>query len=234
MVIMNKVAICSLFRDNAADVRRTFIERARWQLDRKQVLHICIEGDSKDDTYEQLKKVNGFRTIVEKIDQGTPKIGSFAEPGRLQALAQLWNRALDIAVMEKAHYTWILDSDITVGPDVISKMILRDKHVISPMLYFEKSVFFRDSWAYHKDGINFINRSPYHRCYKNNQLFEVDGVGCAFMKYEVLAKGARCGNEEVRSLCQNIKELGFQIWVDPLLAIYHPREGQHIPPSHER
>ncbi len=233
-MFMNKVAICSLFRDNATDVRRTFIERARWQLDGKQVLHICIEGDSKDDTYEQLKKVNGFRTIVEKIDQGTQKIGSFAESGRLKALAQLWNRALDIAAMEKAHYTWILDSDISVGPDVVPKMILRNKHVISPMFYFENSVFFRDSWAYHKDGVNFINRYPYHSCHKNNQPFEVDGVGCLFMKYEVLAKGVRCDDEEVRGLSRAIKTLGFKIWMDPNLAIYHPREGQHIPPSHER
>ncbi len=230
---MNKLAICSLFRDNIADVRRTFIERAKWQIDGKQVLHICIEGDSKDGTFEELKKVNGFRTIVEKIDQGTQKIGSFAEPSRLHALAKLWNRALDIATMEKAHYVWILDSDISVGPEVVQKLMLRDKHVISPMFYFENSVFFRDTWAYHKDGVNFINRYPYHSCHENNRLFEVDGVGCPLMKYEVFSK-VRCDENEVRGLSQAIKNTGYKIWMDPLLAIYHPREDQQIPSSHER
>lgn len=231
---MTKLAVISLFRDNIGDVRRTFVERARWGLDQKKVLHICIEGDSRDGTHEELKKVNGFRTIVEKIDQGTEKIGSFAEKGRLQALAQLWNRGLDIAVCEKAHYTLMLDSDITVPPDVLPKLITHGKDVISPMFFFEKSVFFRDTWAYHQGDIDFINRYPYHRAYKNNKLFEVDGVGVPLMKYEVLLRGARCDDNEVRGLSQKIKELGYKIWMDPAVAVYHPRLGQEIPKTHEK
>lgn len=231
---MNKLAVISLFRDNSADVRRTFTERMRWGLEQKSVLHICIEGDSQDDTYEQLQKVSSFRTIVEKIDQGTNKIGSFAESGRLQALAKLWNRGLDIAAAEKAHFTFILDSDITVSPGVLPALIQHNKDVISPMFYFENSIFFRDTWAYHKDGVDFINRHPYHRCHTNNRLFEVDGVGCPLMKYEVLARGARCDDNEVRGLSKAIKELGYKIWMDPKLAIYHPRLGQQIPANHER
>lgn len=231
---MNKLAVISLFRDNVADVRRAFVERARWQFDQKSIVHICIEGDSKDDTYEELKRVNGFRTIVEKVDQGTQKIGSYAEKGRLQALADLWNRGLDIAVNEKAHHTIILDSDITVPPEVIPRLIAHDKDVISPMFFFEKSVFFRDTWAYHKNNTDFINRYPYHPCYKNNILFEVDGIGVHLMKFEVLRRGARCDHNEVRGLSQKIKELGYEIWMDPKLAIYHPRLGQNIPHTHER
>ncbi len=231
---MNKIAICSLFRDNASDIQRTFYDRARWSYDKQKIIHICIEGDSNDDTYEQLNKINGFKTIVEKIDQGTQKYGSVAEPARLKALAVLWNHALDIAVAEKAHYTFLLDSDITVGSSVLPKLIEHDKDVISPMFYFENSVFFRDSWAYHKDGDNFINRYPYHKCFKNNQLFEVDGVGCPLMKYAVLARGARCDDEEVRGLSASIKNLGYKIYVDPKISIYHPRNGQVIPSSHEK
>lgn len=231
---MITLAVCSLFRNNVADVKRTFHERGTWQIKGKNVLHICIEGDSEDGTYEELKKVAGFNTVVEKIDQGTKRIGSFAEPARLKALAQLWNRALDIAQAEKAHYTFLLDSDITVPPSVLPKLMAHDKHVVAPMLYFEKSVFFRDTWAYHKDGANFLNRYPYHKAYLNNKLFEVDGVGCPLMKYEVLAKGARCDDEEVKGLSQNILNLGYKIFVDPHLGIYHPRHGQWVPESHER
>lgn len=231
---MNKLAVISLFRDNADDVRRTFIERARWQFDQKKILHICIEGDSKDGTYEELRKVNGFRTVIEKIDQGTGKIGSFAEKGRLQALAALWNRGLDIAVCEKAHHAIILDSDISVPPDVIPRLIAHDKDVISPMFFFEKSVFFRDTWAYHKGGVDFINRYPYHSCHQNNRLFEVDGIGVHLMKYEVMLRGARCDDNEVRGLSRKIKELGYKIWMDPATAVYHPRLGQEIPATHER
>ncbi len=231
---MNKLAVISLFRDNVDDVQRCFLERVRWQFDQKQILHICIEGDSKDGTYEALKKVNGFRTIVEKIDQGTEKIGSYAEKGRLEALAALWNRGLDIAVAEKAHHTIILDSDITVQPNVIRRLLGHGKEVISPMFFFEKSIFFRDTWAYHKDGVDFINRYPYHSCHKNNVLFEVDGIGIHLMKYEVLRSGARCDHNEVRGLSQKIKELGYKIWIDPGVAVYHPRLGQDVPRTHER
>lgn len=232
---MSKIAICSLFRDNESDVLRTFLERAQWQYDAKKIVHICIEGDSIDGTYEQLRKINGFRTILEKIDQGTVKIGSFAEPSRLKALAQLWNRALDIAVDEKADYTFILDSDITVPSNTISKLVSCGKDVVAPMLFFQNSRFFRDCWGYHKDGNDFVNKPPYHKAYMSchGKLFEVDGVGCPFIKYEVLRRGARCDDEEVRGLSRAFKTLGYKIWVDPTLGIYHPRNGQEIPPPHE-
>ena len=231
---MYRLAICSLFRDNVADVRRTFIERSRWQYDKDRILHICIEGDSKDGTYEALKAIDRKNVIVEKVDQGTVKIGSFAEPGRLKALAQLWNRAFEIALERKVQHVFLLDSDITVPPQVIPKLLESKKDVISPMFFFENSIFFRDTWAYHKDGVDFINRHPYHVSHCNNVLYEVDGVGCPLMHYKVLADGARCDENEVRGLSKSIKELGYKIFMDPRLAIYHPRDGQTVPENHER
>lgn len=231
---MDKVAVCSLFRNNPHDVARTFGERALWNYDRDRVIHICIEGDSTDDTYEKLQQVQGFRTIVRKVDQGTPHYGSYAIPERLEALGKLWNLGLEIALDEGAEHLLMLDADITTPSRMLNRLIGHKKDVVSPMFFFEKSVFWRDTWGYHAGGSDFMNRYPYHRNYNGRGLFEVDCVGVPFMRRAVAESGARYGPHEVRSLCAEVKAKGFSVWVDPGMAIYHPRHGQEIPPTHER
>lgn len=231
-----KVAIVSLFRDNAEDVKRLFVERSQWQWDQKKLVHICVEGDSADDTHEQLQKVakGAVPVIVEKLDQGNPKFGSVIEPSRLQVLARLWNRGLDIAVAEKADYTFLLDSDLSVGADVLPRLVSTNKDVVAPMMFIESTIYFRDTWGYHKDGNDFLNKYPYHKSYLSNKPFEVDGVGCPLMKYQVLASGVRCDDNEVRGLSTAIKKKGYKIFVNPFCSIYHPRVVGDIPPDHER
>lgn len=231
---MHKVAVCSLFRNNRADVARTFNERALWNYDRDKIVHICIEGDSTDNTYEELQKVTGFQTILRKIDQGTPHYGSYAIPERLAALGALWNVGLDIALAEGADYLLMLDSDITTPPNMLSRLIEHKKDLVSPMFFFDQSVFWRDTWGYHADGVDFLNRFPYHKRYNGRGLFEVDCIGVPFMTRAVAESGARYGPHEVRTFCAEAKSKRFKIWVDPGMAIYHPRHGQEILPTHER
>lgn len=231
---MDKVAVYSLFRNNSKDVARTFGERALWNYDRDKVTHICIEGDSTDDTYEKLKKIQGFKTIIKKVDQGTPHYGSYAIPERLEALSRLWNIALEIALDEGAEHLLMLDSDITTPPHILTRLIAHKKDVVSPMFFFEKSVFWRDTWGYHADGVDFLNRYPYHKRYSGRGLFEVDCVGVPFMRRQVAESGVRYGPHEVRSFCAEVRAKGFTIWVDPGMAVYHPRHGQEIPLTHER
>lgn len=227
------IAICTLFRDCGDDVLRIFRERLKAEYDQSRLTHICIEGDSVDNTYELLKRAPG-RVIVEKVDTGKPKFGSVAEPDRLITLGRLWNRALDIAETEKTDYVFITDSDITFQPSVFRQLVAHRMSVIAPMFFFEKSVFFRDTWAYRgTDGIQFTNRPPYHSNYKRPLPFEVSSVGLPFMENAVVKAGVRCDQEEVVGLSRNIKALGFKIFVDPFTVSYHPRHGIEIPDLYE-
>lgn len=229
-----KIAICTLFRDSLADVVRSFQDRRKWDYDKHRIVHICIEGDSVDGTYEALKAIKDLRTIVEKIDTGGPKFGSVAEPDRLRALANLWNRALEIATAEQADYTFILDSDITTQPTLLPQLLKHKVDVIAPMMFFEKSVFFRDTWAYRgADNVPFTNRPPYHTSYTRTGIIRMTSVGMPFMNQRVLFSGVRCTEHEVVGLCDSIRNNGFAIFVDPLAITYHPRNGLEIPPAYE-
>lgn len=230
-----KIAVCSLFRDCVDDVRRTFIERSKWKYDRNKIVHICMEGDSVDGTWEEFDSIHGFNIIKEKIDSGSPKYGSFAIPERLILLANLWNRALDLAVSEKAHYILMLDSDIITPPNIIQNLMSHGLPVVAPMFYFENSDFFRDTWGYRVNNEQFSNRYPYHPAFKNGKLFEASSVGVPFMKYEVVKNGARCTDQEVVGLCGSITKLGYKIYIDSMTSVYHPRiEGIDIPKCCEK
>jgi glycosyltransferase involved in cell wall biosynthesis len=231
----SQIAIISLFRDRVDDVRQVGPERSKWTYDQKKITHICIEGDSVDGTYDELIrwKKGADNIIVQKADTGCPKYGSVAEPARLINLARLWNIGIELAIERRPDYVMLLDSDIRVGPTVLKQLRDREVDVVAPMLLFERSVYFRDTWAYRAVGEQFSNRPPYSKAYKRAVIFEAESVGVPLMRLEILKAGARCLGDEVVGLCRSVRELGYTIWVDPLAYVYHPRMGLEIPPMFE-
>jgi GT2 family glycosyltransferase len=194
-----------------------------WTVNQDHLLHICVEGDSVDDTYSKLMRIKGINTRIIKKDLGNIRYGSYAIPERLQVLATLWNAGLEAAIDAKANYVLILDSDIKVGPHALARLLGRQKDVVAPMLMWEKRpTYFRDTWGYFKGSRDFQSRPPYHKAYDQNNLFEVDGAGVLLIRAEVLNKGARFDNMEVRGFCGQIRKLGFKIYVDPKTHVHHP------------
>jgi len=228
------IAICTLFRDSLNDVYRSFNERRKLDYDKNKILHICIEGDSVDGTYEALASLKNFRIILEKIDTGKPKFDSVADQNRLDILANLWNRSFEIAIDMCADYVFVLDSDITIQPTILQQLLKHKVDVIAPMMFFEKSVFFRDTWAYRGiDNVQFTNRPPYHLTYTRTKIVRMMSVGMPLMDKRVLIAGSRCDMNEVVGLCQSIRNNGFDIFVDPLAITYHPRNGIEVPKAYE-
>ena len=129
---MPVVGVVSLFRDNRDDAIRIADERAKWVTNCK-ILHICIEGDSKDDTFALLKSINTLNTIVIKHDQKVPRYGSYVIPERLKALAELWNIGVEEALRAGCHYIWILDSDIKVNENIIGRLLRHNRDAIAPI-----------------------------------------------------------------------------------------------------
>jgi hypothetical protein len=149
-------------------------------------------------------------------------------------LAALWNRGIEICIAEKVDYVFINDADITIPNDGLRLLLERKKDVIAPMLLFSNSLYFRDTWAYRgMDGEEFTNRPPYHKTYKRPNPFQVKSVGMPLMTKAVIEAGARCDHNEVVGLCSQINNAGFQIFVDPMILTYHPREGTIVPPIYE-
>ena len=217
------IAIISLFRDNVSDVKRICIERPLWSINPDDIIHICVEGDSKDDTYKRLRAIKDLKTIIIKKDLGNERYGSYAIPERLKALATLWNLGLDAAIDCNASNTMILDADLEVGPHVLAKLLSRHKDVIAPMLMWKHLPNeFRDTWAYFQGARDFMRRYPYHKVFKPDKLFQVDGVGAPLLRRDVIKSGVRFDDLEIRGFCGQIRKRGINIFVDPTAVIYHP------------
>lgn len=233
-----KIAVCTLFRNCVNDVLHTFRQRGEWkqQLDQKyDIVHVCLEGDSTDDTYETLERFQkNFNIVLIKQDTGKPHYPSHAIADRLITLGQLSNIVLDRAMEENPAYILWLDSDVTLPRNYISRLLAHNKDVVAPMFFFEKSFYFRDTWGYRVKEEQFTNRYPYCKAYRNNELFEVDSVGLPLINTKVIKAGARFGDEEIVDLCRSIRKLGFKIFVDPAIEVTHPRNGTIVPENHEK
>lgn len=232
-----KIAVCTLFRSCVNDVIHSFKQRAEWNntLQKIDIVHVCVEGDSEDDTYGLLESYKDkFDIRLIKHDTGNKHYPSVADPDRLKTLGYLSNIALDKAMEESpTHILW-LDSDVTLPRDYIPTLLSHQRDVVAPMFYFEKSIYFRDTWGYRVKEEQFTNRYPYCKNFNPKSLFEVDSVGLPLINAKVIKSGAKFGNEEIVDLCRSIRSLGYKIFVDPTVAVTHPRHGTIVPENHER
>jgi len=231
------IAICSLFRDNADDVKRVFANRERWQYPQDQLLHVCVEGDSQDDTYDALCKMKAkHRVIVAQYHCGRPRFPSVIEPERLSVLAKTSNVALDIAMAEKPSHIMWLDSDVTTQDQLLPILLEAERDLVAPMFYFERSIFFRDTWGYRNpDGSEYTNRPPFAANYDRKKPFEASSVGLPLFRASVAEAGARfTEEEEMVGFCRSARALGFKIFCHPHVYAEHPRMGIEIPRMYER
>lgn len=235
-VISMKIAVCSLFRDNAHDVRRCFHDRSLWSFDKSELVHVCVEGDSTDLTYDALlSQAEHHNVVVQQLHSHKPKYGSVICPERMEILGRTSNYALELALeQDPSHILW-LDSDISTPPDLLPRLLRASVDVIAPMFFFEKSNYFRDTWGYRSmNGDEFTNRRHYSADYDKHKLFPASSVGLPLIKVEVIRAGARfTEQEEIVGLCKSIRKLGYHIMVDPTLIVTHPRNGTVVPPNYE-
>jgi len=232
-----KIAVCTLFRNNAKDALHTFKQRMEWKQQvgyKYDIIHVCLEGDSIDDTYETIQSFQDrLNIILIKHDTGGPHYPSHAIPDRLITLGKLSNIVLERAMEENPSYILWLDSDVTIPKNYINRLLSHNKDVVAPMFFFENSTYFRDTWGYRVNNELFTNRYPYCKTYRNNELFEVDSVGLPLISAKVIKDGARFGDEEIVDLCRSIRALGYKIFVDPSISVTHPRNGTAVPKEYE-
>lgn len=230
------IAVCSIFRDSASEVEKLFTNRAGWAYPRDQLLHVCVEGDSTDGTYEELCRMKtDHRVIVGQYHTGGPRYPSIIHPDRLRNLARTSNACLEMALAERPDHIMWLDSDVTAHPNMLAQLLEAKKDVIAPLLLFERSVFFRDTWGYRSASGDFTNRPPYCVEYDRKQPFEVVSVGQPLMRLEVVNAGARFSDdEEIVGLCRSIRNLGFKIFCHQHAYVEHPRIGIDIPKIYEK
>lgn len=216
-----RIVVCSLFRDSESHVTRTFRERARWLVDQSRLYHVCVEGDSVDDTFRALLRYQSETTLIIKRNVNKPKWGSVINQERFRTLAGLWNVAVEAARRFKPDYYLILDSDISVAPDVIPRLLDHNKAVIAPMLMIPGDQQFWDVWAYRADGLGFRSFPPFHGRLLEPGLIRADSVGVPLVRADVIEAGARFTDDEVVGFSREIIQRGFEIFISPTEKVYH-------------
>lgn len=218
---MPNIVISSLWR---SDENRHLIQRAEHLLAKQPeggLRWVWVVGDSEDETEKRLRwfaKKNPKKDI-EIIRHDTGILGD--EPRtRLRRLSQ----TVDVAFSQvrEADDFWIHhESDLKSSPELVSQFLNTGKCPLAGWVTLGE--VFYDTWGYTKNGNAFTNDPPYHSCYNPDEPFQVDSIGSVFMlQAEDLRAGVRCGTFGVRELCEKLRGLGREIWVDPRIAIVQP------------
>lgn len=218
------VAICSLFRNSQNIIKQMAADRAKWNYPAHKLWHICVEGDSTDNTPQELRRLaaQDNRYVIIKKDFGTQHYPSIIHPIRMRVLAISWNIALEAALARQVDNILILDSDLVTPSNLLLSLLRHKVDVVAPLLLLEGTNRFRDTWGYWGNNTNFIERYPYHKDFKKG-LFKMDSVGVPLMKSTIIRDGARFGYaDEIRGLCKNIKSRGYSIYVDGTISVWHP------------
>lgn len=194
-------------------------------LDHDPVRIVCVEGDSKDRTYDYLRhwQTLSARVQVVKCDTGKPKYGSEVNAERFALLAQVFNTALDTVDLRWSDYVLFLPSDIVYRGDLLRRLLAHGKDIIAPFSWSQGR--FYDTWGFTRAGKEFVWFKPdYAKRHFGDHPIDMDTVGgTVLIKVDVLRTGCRYTPKEVdRGLCRLARATGFSIWADPTTHVFHP------------
>ncbi len=222
------VTICSPLRDagQILPAYRERIKRLVWPPHQLRI--IAVEGDSNDDTWDQLQAwaAQDERVTLGKCDLGKPHYGSIVHPERFQVLATVFNAALNLVDLEWSDYVLFLPGDIEYQPELLGQLVSEQLDVLAPFSY--QSGYFYDIWGFTRDKRMFEKFTELDAfLHYGDRPIAMDTVGgTVLLSKAVLAAGCRYTVEEVdRGLCRQARLLGFEIYGHPGVQVYHPAVG---------
>ena len=214
---MERVAIASLVRDQAKWLHRFLHGVDHLDYSPLALSYAFLEGNSADNSLELLgewlarQKKRGIPFQLRKIDMDR----QLEAPARL---AFLRNELLKLA--GDADYVLMIDTDVMNIPTGLFKQLLSHrKDIIAPMVMIEDTDAFYDTLAFRMGGLRF---SPNMRIWGTNPI-PVDSVGTCYLMNKRVASEIRYGEGESEQVafCNQAREKGFGVFLDPTLRVDH-------------
>ena len=181
---------------------------------------ILVEGDSRDNTWDELHRLFPSADIIKRA-HGGPRYGSVVNTDRFRQLSYVGNGVFERVSGDVLVY---VESDLLWDANTIRLLISRLERVpaVVPMVFYEDNAFY-DVWAFRKDGVRFNHHPPYHTAIHSGELAQLDSAGSCMVMRGEMAKVVSFPPEDCFvGLCRLAYENGFSIWLDPTLRVTHP------------
>ena len=228
---LSRITIVTACRDAGPSGLTDFrlrVEDIKWP---RADIRVCIlEGDSKDDTWEQLAEWyhdDPHRIKLAQEHTSEPRYGQHTDPARFRHMTRVWNRALSIVDLDWSDYVFLVPFDIEWGPDTITELWRNNVPLVSP-LTFCQGVFY-DTWALVKR--NGAKWDAFDQTWAENnlrgELLEMSLIGgTTLIDAKVLKAGARFTDEECdHGLSKTARSHGFRCYCDTSCWVEHPKEA---------
>ena len=218
------VTIVTPWRQHADDVLRYEQRIASMDYPPEQLRMAFLENDSTDGTYGLLKSWAGLdhRITLEKRDTHGTLYGSIVNADRFRIMGTVFNWALDLVDYEWTDYVLFMPCDIVFSPDLLWRLLEHRANIVAPFV-FQNGVFY-DIWAFSRRGANFppFAEASTAELFGEN-LVQMDTLGgVTLIDADVLRAGVRYSTVNVdRGLCEAARALGYTVWADPTLHVYH-------------
>lgn len=222
------VTVVTPIRDAAGQPLSALIERLT-ALDHDNLRFIAVEGDSADDTLDELERwtIKIKNLYIVKHDTGKPRFGHVVSQERFKHLAGIINAGVEAAIADNwADYILAIPSDVHFEPDLVTRLLSQDKHLIAAMFWTQEAgnLRFYDTWAFSRLGLSLapFNFTWYQTHFPTVPV-EMDTVGGAILtRADLFRQGARYSPVNLdRGLCEQVRAMGHTVWCDPTTHIIH-------------
>lgn len=231
-----KIAVISFFRNSTDYIERYFDQMSalsKLLTARGDRLTLLLGyGDSTDDTDKMLADEAHFSmdALLVDVSHGGREFGSIEHPQRFKQLAYCGNKLLGY-VPADADVVGVVESDLIWDAETIDQLIGDLSHVphpsaVAPMILDGPNSFY-DVFAFRKNGQRFTKTLPYwppkKRWMMCNHLMELDSAGSVlFMDADLARKAKFTDGESIVGFCNDIRNAGGSIWLDPAASVSHP------------
>ena len=229
--IHQRIAIASIVRNEEHNGHlKKFFDCCQKLEEYHDIIYIFIEGDSSDNTYEELQNWLAPRNdyILKKIDRKKPRFPKDKSSSRTKYFAELRNMLIDFALsISDISEVLMIDANYGWKGDLVSSLRNTNADIAAPLVVTSKDrngkYLFYDTWAFRKNGSQFSRYYPYIGYSKLNKSVSVDSVGGGYLiKRKVLESNVKYNGDrdcEHVGFCRKARKKGFSIKINPKVYI---------------